>query len=121
MKTHERQVQQEKEEQETEEQKKEEMNKRLTALAAAFNTAFSSHRRFPLNAVESVLRGERVSIYSGTPEDWTAALHVTNDEANNTIMHELALTGKTLPPRMREQLSAAATRFEELVRVPHKP
>lgn len=100
---------------------------RLTALAEAFNSAFGSHRRFPLDAATRVGRGERVSVYSGTPEAWTAALHVERDPATGEPTHTLLLTTAPLPPRMRERLMASATRFEEAVRAKttgtasHKP
>lgn len=93
----------------------------LQALANVFTTTFENHRKFPLDAVERLTRGERLSLYSGTPEEWTVALHVELNTADNTLSHTLALTQKPLPPRMREHLAAAATRFEEAVHGPHKP
>ncbi len=92
--------------------------KQLITLTNAFNAAFESHRRFPLDAIERLTRGERISLYSGTPEEWTAALYVEHDPTG-TLTHTLALTQKPLPPRMREHLSAAAARFEEAVRAAH--
>lgn len=92
--------------------------KTLTRLQTAFNDAFGSHRRFPLDAHERLARGERVSIYSGTPEEWVAALHVENNRegTQSLLTYALDLTTKPLSPRMREQLHAAATRFEEAAR-----
>ena len=91
--------------------------KQLITLTNEFNAAFESHRRFPLDATERFARGERISLYSGTPEEWTAALYVEQDLTTGTITHTLALTQKPLSPRMREHLSAAAARFEEAVQL----
>lgn len=101
----------------------EEIKALLVHYASAFNTAFDSHRRFSLNASEEILRGERVSLYSGTPDAWIAALHITYDATQQKLTHTLALTGQPLPPRMRERLSAAATSFETILNESraHKP
>lgn len=96
------------------------VQERLKMLANAFNNAFESHRRFPLDASERLARGERVSVYSGVPEEWVAALHIEvareSDEGDTTLIHTLELTSKHLPPRMRERLQASATLFEESLR-----
>ena len=80
----------------------------LGQLSAAFNAAFASHRRFPLDAETVLARGDALVLRSGTPERPVVELRVT--KTADGYAWTLSLD-RTLPPGMARALETQAEAF----------